>query len=56
MVGSHAIREPLSGTSYMPVSGGGRIETFQVMQGPKSSMITSVFSIDLNGYMGARLA
>jgi hypothetical protein len=26
------------------------------MQGPKSSMITPVFSIDLNGYMGARLA
>lgn len=54
--GSRAIREPLSGTSYMPVSGGGRIETLRVKQGPKSSMIASVFSNDLNGYMGKRPA
>jgi len=40
----------------MPVSGGGRIGTLQVVQGPKSSVITLVFSIDLNGYRGARPA
>ena len=56
MPGSHAITEPLTGTSNMPVSGGGRIATFQVVQGPASSLIAPVFSIDLNGYRGAKPA
>jgi hypothetical protein len=39
----------------MPVSDGGWIETFLVMQGPTFSMIASVFSDDLNGYKGAKV-
>ena len=49
-------REPLTGTPKMPDSGGGRIETIQVVQGPESSVIAPVFSSNLNGYMGARPA
>lgn len=56
ILGSHAITEPLTGTSNMPDSGGGRIGTFQVVQRPKSSVIAPVFSIGLNGYRGAKPA